>query len=113
LADAFRSDKDSFVRLAALKSIQQINPSLAREHLEHALSDEFIHLRWYATKTLAPVFDEGDIATLARLLRDDGKPDWEEQSIRDFAMAALRRIDSPESRAAIDAAPRLVNRTEA
>ena len=113
LADAFRDDDDSFVRLAALKSIQQINPNLAREHLEHALSDEFIHLRWYATKTLAPVFDEDDIATLARLLSDDGKPDWEEQSIRDFAIAALRRIDSPESRAAIADAPQPVKRNEA
>lgn len=113
LADAFRGDKDSFVRLAALKSIQQINPGLAREHLEHALSDEFIHLRWYAVKTLAPAFDENDIATLARLLSDDGKPSWEEQSIRDFAIAALRRIDSPESRAAIAAAPHLAKRTEA
>lgn len=113
LADAFRGDKDSFVRLAALKSLQQINPNLAREHLEHALSDDFIHLRWYAAKTLAPVFDEADIATLARLLSDDVKPGWEEQSIRDFAMAALRRIDSPESRAAIDEAPQVAKRTEA
>ncbi len=113
LADAFRGDEDSFVRLAALKSLQQINPNLAREHLDHALSDEFIHLRWHAAKTLAPVFDEDDIATLARLLSDDGKPAWEEQSIRDFAIAALRRIDSPESRAAIDAAPQPVKRTEA
>ncbi len=113
LADAFRGDEDSFVRLAALKSLQQINPNLTREHLDHALSDEFIHLRWYAAKTLAPVFDEDDIATLTRLLIDDGKPAWEEQSIRDFAIAALRRIDSPESRAAIDGAPQAVKRTEA
>ncbi|MCY4018799.1 MAG: HEAT repeat domain-containing protein [Chloroflexi bacterium] len=113
LADAFRGDKDNFVRLAALKSIQQINPNLAREHLEHGLSDAFIHLRWYAAKTLAPVFDEADMATLARLLGDEGKPDWEEQSIRDFAIAALRRIDSPESRAAIKDAPQAAKRTEA
>lgn len=113
LADAFRGDEDSFVRLAALKALQQINPSLAREHLEQALSDEFIHLRWYAAKTLAPVFDEDDIATLAQLLSDDSKPTWEKQSIRDYAIAALRRIDSPESRAAIDDAPQLAKRTEA
>ncbi len=113
LAEAFRHDKDNFVRLAALKSLQKINPNMAREQLDHALSDDFIHLRWYAAQTLAPVFAEADIPTLTRLLKDDGKPAWEERTIRDFAIDALRRIDSPESRAAIDAAPQPPNRTEA
>lgn len=113
LADAFRGDTDSFVRLAALKSLQQINANLAREHLELALSDDFIHLRWYAAKTLAPAFAEADIPMLARLLSDDGKPAWEEQSIRDFAVAALLRIDSPESRAALAGTPQSAKRTEA
>ena len=113
LGDTFKNDSDSFVRLAALKSIHRISPNLAREYLLHALNDDFIHLRWYATKTLSPLFDARDVPTLARLLSDDEKPAWEEQSIRDFAILALRRIDTPESKAAIEQGRQLENRTEA
>lgn len=104
LAEALQTDADDFVRFAALKSLQQINPGLAREHLAQALGDDFIHARWYAVKTLAPVMGESDIPTLARLLGDDGKPAWEAESIRDIALAALQRINSPASHAAIAAA---------
>ncbi len=112
LAETFNHDEDDFVRLAALKSLRQINENRAREHLEQALNDDFIHLRWYAAKTLVPIFDEADIPTLRSMLSDDGKPAWEEQSIREFAIEALRRIDTAESRAAIDAAPQALKRTE-
>ena len=78
--------------------MQQINPSLAHEHLEFALDDHFIHIRWYAANALAPEMDSSALDTLARLLHDDGKPSWEEDSIRDIAAKALQRIDTPESR---------------
>ncbi len=113
LGETFRNDDDSFVRLAALRAMQQINPSLAREHMEFALDDRFIHIRWYAVNALAPEMDSSALDTLARLLHDDGKPSWEEDSIRDIAAKALQRIDTPESRAILDAAQALENRTRA
>ena len=106
-----QNDGDYFVRFAALRSIHQIRPQLAREYLENALNDEFIHLRWYAMKALAPLMDEADIPLLKRMLDDDEKPTWEDESVRDLAAAALLRINTPESLAALDIVERLEDQT--
>ena len=111
LGQTARNDGDYFVRLAALRSIHQIRPQLAREYLENALDDEFIHLRWYAMKALAPLMDEADVPLLKRMLDDDEKPTWEDESVRDLAAAALLRINTPESLAALDTVGRLEDQT--
>ena len=97
LVRALAEDGDSFVRLAALKALHQLDPQAARPQLQQALSDDFVHTRFYAMQALAPLLGEGDIALLTSLLDDDGKPDWEEESIADLAREALRRIKSPAS----------------
>ena len=99
LGQALQSDPDYFVRFAAIQSIHQISPDGAREYLNDALQDRYIHVRWYAMKVLAPQMDAADIPLLARLAADRGKPLWEEKSIKDFAILALQRIDTPESKA--------------
>ncbi len=111
LGQTAQNDGDYFVRYAALRSIHQIRPQLAREYLENALNDEFIHLRWYAMKALAPLMDEADIPLLKRMLDDDEKPTWEDESVRDLAAAALLRINTPDSLAALDTVGRLEDQT--
>lgn len=110
LAQTAQNDSDYFVRLAALRSIHQIRPQRAREYLENALNDDFIHVRWYAMKALAPLMDESDIPLLRQMLEDDAKPSWEDESVRDLAVAALLRINTPESNAALDTVQRLEDR---
>lgn len=107
LGQTAQNDSDYFVRFAALRSIHQLSPRLAREYLENALSDDFIHLRWYAMKALAPLMDESDVPLLTRMLDDDEKPTWEDESVRDLAVTALLRINTPESNAALETVQRL------
>lgn len=102
LGQALKQDPDYFVRFAAIQSIHQISPSEAREYLDYALTDRYIHVRWYAMKALAPRMGASDIPVLARMTADRGKPLWEEKSIRDFAILALQRIDTAESRALLE-----------
>ena len=104
LSETLKRDPDGFVRLAALKAICQIKPTDVRSQLEYALSDGYLHLRWYAMKQLAPDMDETDLPLLQQLLHDDAKPSWEEESLRDLAIQALRRIDSDACRALLLAA---------
>lgn len=102
LGQTLKTDPDYFVRFAAIQSIHQISPNEARGYLDDALTDRYIHVRWYAMKALAPLMGADDIPLLARMARDKGKPLWEEKSIRDFAMLALRRINTPESQALLE-----------
>lgn len=102
LGQTLKQDPDYFVRFAAIQSIHQISPSEAREYLDYALTDRYIHVRWYAMKALAPLMDASDIPVLARMTGDKGKPLWEEKSIRDFAILALQRINTPESKTLLE-----------
>lgn len=102
LGQTLKKDPDYFVRFAAIQSIHQISPNEAREYLDYALTDRYIHVRWYAMKALAPRMDASDIPVLARMTADRGKPLWEEKSIRDFAILALQRIDTAESKALLE-----------
>lgn len=102
LGQTLKTDPDYFVRFAAIQSIHQISPNEAREYLDDALTDRYIHVRWYAMKALAPLMEADDIPLLARMARDRGKPLWEEKSIRDFAVLALQRINTPESQALLE-----------
>ena len=61
---------------------------------------------------LAPILDIPDIPLLTRLLDDDGKPDWEDESIGDLATKVLQRINTEESLSAIEIAQPLKNRTD-
>ena len=103
LEQTAQSDSDAFVRLAALKSLHDIDPAAAYKYLEVALADEFIHLRWFAMQALAPQLSAVDVPLLTSLLADDDKPSWEDESIRDLAVAALRRINTQDSLAALEA----------
>ena len=102
LGQTLKNDPDYFVRFAAIQSIHQISPSESREYLDYALTDRYIHVRWYAMKTLASIMDASDIPLLAQMAADRGKPLWEEKSIQDFAILALQRINTPESRALLE-----------
>ena len=106
LGERARIDEDAFVRLAALNALHAINPTLSRPHLIAALDDDFIHVRWQAMRYLAPLAIAADVALLSRHLSDEGKPEWEARSIAQLAAAALRRVDTAESRAALAAHPR-------
>ncbi len=99
LGDALKNDADEFLRLAALKSIYQINAAAARPWLDLALSDGCLHLRLFAMKRLAPQMNESDLPILQELLIEDETPSWESVSLRDLAIETLQRIDSAESRA--------------
>lgn len=102
LGQTLKQDPDYFVRFAAIQSIHQISPNEAREYLDYALTDRYIHVRWYAMKALAPLMDASDIPVLARMTADRGKPLWEEKSIQDFAILALQRINTPESKVLLE-----------
>ncbi|MCY3833488.1 MAG: HEAT repeat domain-containing protein [Chloroflexi bacterium] len=113
LAASLKVDADEFVRLAALKAICQIEPGSARPHLELALSDSSVHLRWFALQQLSPEMNESDLPILKQLLDDYEKPAWEKESLHELAVATLRRIDSPECRALLAAAALAGSRIDA
>ncbi len=103
LSQVLQRDADDFVRFAALKSICQLDAAQARPWLELALSDGYLDLRLYALRQLAPQLGESDLPILKQLLQDASKPTWEKESPRDLAIQALRRINSPRSRALLAA----------
>ena len=103
LGETLRRDADEFVRFAALRSLHQLNPSGARPHLELALSDSSVHLRWFALQQLTSHMNETDLPILKQLLDDHDKPSWENESMHDLAILALQRIGTNESRALLDA----------
>ncbi|MYD08868.1 MAG: TIR domain-containing protein [Chloroflexi bacterium] len=113
LGEVLKADPDEFVRLAAVKSIVRISPTEARPWLEYALSDSYLHIRAFAMEQLAPEMSESDLPILRQLLHDDEQPSWEGASLRDMAIAVLRRLDSDLSRAALDSLAAVENRTSA
>ncbi len=113
LGEALKGDADEFVRFAALRAIHQLDPSGARPHLELALSDSSVHLRWLAMRHLAPQMSETDLAILRQLLDDHAKPAWEEESIHDLAVMTLRRIGTSEAMAILDSGALAKKRTGA
>jgi len=113
LAESLKVDADEFVRFAALKAIVQIDPGGARPHLELALSDSSIHLRWFALRQLSPQMKASDLPILRQLLDDHDKPAWENESLHELAVATLQRIDSRECRALLAAAALAEKRIDA
>ena len=113
LGKALKDDRDDFVRLAALKSICQIDTSDARYWLELALSDSYPDVRLVAMRQLGPNMGEGDLPILRKLLEDDVAPAYEGESLRDLAIRTLTRIDSAESRALLESLHPDKNRTGA
>ncbi len=99
LGEALQRDGDEFVRLAAFKAIHRINPPQARPWLQLALSDVSLPLRHYALQQLAPQMDESDLPILQQLLKDNGRPPGEDESLRVLALRALQSINTPASRA--------------
>ena len=102
LGETLKRDADEFVRFAALRAIHQLDPSGARPHLELALSDRSVHLRWFAMRQLASQMNETDLPILKQLLNDYDKPSWEDESIHDLAAMTLRRIGVDGSRALLE-----------
>ena len=111
LGETLRGDADEFVRFAALRSIEQLNPSGARPHLELALSDSSVHLRWFALRQLTSQMSETDLPILQQLLNDHDKPSWENETMHDLAILALQRIGTEESKALLDAVSHAEKRT--
>ena len=98
LGEALKRDGDEFVRFAALRAIHQLEAGEARPHLELALSDSSIHLRWFAMQQLAPQMNETDLPILKQLLDDHDKPSWEDETMHDLAIMTLRRIGTEGAR---------------
>lgn len=113
LGEAMQRDRDEFVRFAALKSIQQINPQQATPWLEMALSDASLLLRHFALQQLGPQMTDSDLPILRRLLNDQSKPEGENESLRDLAVRALKSIDSTASRALLGEPPAGVESADA
>ncbi|MCY4062452.1 MAG: HEAT repeat domain-containing protein [Chloroflexi bacterium] len=111
LGETLKRDADEFVRFAALRAIHQLDPGGARPHLELALSDSSVHLRWFALRQLTSQMNETDLPILKQLLNDHNKPSWENESIHDLAISALQRIATDESRALLDAVSLAEKRT--
>lgn len=105
LGEAVQRDRDEFVRFAALKSIQQINPQQARPWLELALSDASLPLRHFALQQLGAQMTDSDLPILQQMLNDQSKPEGENESLHDLAVRALKSIDSAASRALLDRPP--------
>lgn len=102
LGETLKGDDDEFVRFAALRAIHQLDPHEARAHLELALSDSSVHLRWFSMQQLAPRMNETDLPILKQLLQDHDKPPWENETLHDLALMTLGRIDSDEARTLLD-----------
>lgn len=108
LGEAMQRDRDEFVRFAALKAIQQINPQQARTWLELALGDASLPLRHFALQQLGPQMTDSDLPILRQMLNDQSKPEGEDDSLRDLAVRALKSIDTTASRALLDTPPAAV-----
>lgn len=94
---------DDFVRLASIKAICEIlDDDREVEYLLRGLEDSYVHIRWFSTKKLLPHIGKHDTDLLAQLLRDNGKPAWEDLSISDFAYEKLLEINTSEAKKIIE-----------
>lgn len=88
---------DEFVRLSALQSIYRILETDSTPYLLEMLHDPYNHIRWFAIKHLSIHPDALALDELARLLPDTAGPAWEKYKISDYALLALKNINTAES----------------
>jgi HEAT repeat protein len=91
------SSEDEFVRLSAIQSIYQILESDAAPILLEMLDDPYNHIRWFAIKHLSTQPMPQTLNEIAQLLPDKSGPSWEKYTISDYALQALRIMNTPES----------------
>lgn len=113
LAHSLKHEPNDFIRLAALKSICQLDADDLRSWLELALSDSYLHIRLFAMHRLSPDMDDSDLPILQKLLHDSEAPSFESESLRDLAIRTLRRIDSDACRALLASLSAVEDRTSA
>ncbi len=113
LSQTLADDPDDFARLAAIKAICKIGAEDLRPSLELALSDNYLAIRLFAMRLLAPQMDESDLPILRKLLDEDRAPAYDNQSLRDLALETLERIGSQECRALLAAHFDLAERASA
>lgn len=101
LAQALQS-QDEFVRLATIKSISQILQNRATPYLFSSLNDSYNHIRWFAIKQLSACATPEHLSAIINLLPDQSGPAWEEGTISDYAIVALRHINTAESQRIVD-----------
>lgn len=95
-------DKEAFVRLAATVSLSHVTDPTNIKSLLSALKDADSHVRWAAVQSLIDRGNDQAVPALIELLEDNEGPYWEDQKICDLAVAALRRINSPEAQKAVE-----------
>jgi hypothetical protein len=71
-------------------------------YLLEMLHDPYNHIRWFAIKHLSTQSTPHAVDVIARLLHDHSGPAWEKQTISDYALKALRNINTPESKLILD-----------
>lgn len=91
------ADEDDFVRLAAVKSLITISGKEATELLI-AHQDEYHHVRWHIAQYLTSFNSAKLLRVYVKMLADDSKPEWEEQTVREIAEVAISKIDTEEAR---------------
>ncbi|MDQ7034564.1 MAG: HEAT repeat domain-containing protein [Anaerolineae bacterium] len=101
LVDAL-DDDDDFVRLAAVQSIMSLLEKDAVPLITHKLYDPYSHIRWATIQHLAAYPQRVSLEHFEAKLNDYGGPTWKSKSISDYAVEALKRIDSRASHALLD-----------
>jgi HEAT repeat protein len=96
LRESFVLDND-FIRMASIKSLDLLQNGESVQHLFDGLIDPYVHVRWFAMKHLTGHFTVEHLPLLSELLRDEGKPAWEEERICDLAYDALKQLGTSES----------------
>ena len=94
------SDEDSFVRLAAVKSLIAVSGREATELLmKH--EDDYHHVRWHIAQYLTSFNARKLLPIYIKMLADDNKPEWEDQTVRELAEIAISKIDTDEAKSVL------------
>ncbi len=96
------ADQEQLVRWAAIKSLGTLRDPVAIEPLCVQLYDSDTISRWYVADALFKIAHPGAIPALVSLLEDVGRPHWEDKSVSDVAVNALKAINTPEAYSALE-----------
>lgn len=102
LMEAATNDESEFVRFAAVKALGRVENRVVLPVLGRALKDPNPNVRWAAANILTFMPDVSVTQALIEALEDHGQPAWEDKTVSDLAAAALRSLNTQESRRALE-----------
>lgn len=95
------NDPDEFVRLVVTEALGRFREA-ALPTLISRLDDIAMHVRWTAARALSEIANVRVVNQLIPYLHDRSAPTWEEKRVCDWIADALKRINTPQARYALE-----------